>query len=332
MARILALAFVLPLVQATPTPAPIPAAVNGECDDVDAPRLGGNCFNNVTWALETGLEDFPDYYVNYTRYSLSPATSRYDMQCVLYHMREVYGVTPAESAGGHHCPIPCNTNLTDLCPAPTPVPTPATTLAATILVTPAPAPVTSLPTPTPTEPEEDASLSWWMICLLIALAVLTCAGLCLVLTMHRKPAKAAAPKKRALRKVTPPAPLPPPPAPAPMPQPRQVMTYIQQPVHTTAIPVPTAQPLQTTYAAPQALMQMQPVQTTYAPPSLATTYAAPPAQMTYAAPAPQQVQYAQPVQTMQQPVQQYAQPVQQMQTMTQMQPNYQQQPQTPGFY
>jgi len=276
----------------TPAPPPTPApeiAVqkdSSECDDVDAPRTGGTCFGNVTWALETGLRDHPEYYVNYTTVGnkyyvdLTSASTHFDMQCVLWHMRDnTHTVSEVDAAGeaqageGHACPIPCHTNFTSLCAPPTPPPAFDAT----------------------TESPTTAGVPWWVWLLVGVLVVGAILAAIYAFCMPKE--KKAPKKKRALQLAA----GPPPPVPL---QPQPVMTYVQhpRPVQTHTVMVPVAQPLPVTYVAPA-------VHTVQAPQQI-QTYAAP---AVHTVQVPQQIQtYAAPaVHTVQAPQIQYVQPVQQ---------------------
>jgi len=236
------------------TPAPPPtaepeqavAAQSSACDNVDAPRAGGTCYGNVTWAMETGLSQHPAYYYNYThqgsKYYVGVPTNRLDMQCILWHMREgTHTVSAADAdneaqAGeGHACPIPCTTNFTTICAPPTTPTTSTTTLLAA----------------------ESGGIPWWVWPLLAVLVLLCCFAAYMMQEEKKAPKK-----KRALKVVPPPPPAPPVPL-----QPQPVMTYVQhpRPVQTHTVMVPVAQPMVTTappvyIQAPQQIQYVQQVQ------------------------------------------------------------------------
>merc|ERR1712232_1471897 len=77
------------------------------CKDISRRSDDPACFSNVTWAIQTGIKLFPQYYVNYT---LSANSPRVDFQCALSSM------TWADHLDNGQfyrfiCPRPCSSRM-----------------------------------------------------------------------------------------------------------------------------------------------------------------------------------------------------------------------------
>jgi hypothetical protein len=254
-----------------------PVGQNFSIDEMKAMK----CSEAMIWAKEIGIEQHPDFYVNFTDDGLMKNSSWQDFQCALYTMKG-----DDEAGTGWNCTYPCTSSLPQ-CPPPTPSGDKDLAGEGT--------------------PSSGSGFPWWAIALialfvigLIAVGIMYAMGMFGKKEGSKKKKRAVKPTKAAA------APAAPDPAPAPPAAPA-VMTappvYLSQPVSTSFVaqPVATAAPVYAVAAPVASVAAPVPMYTAVAPTYTAAEpmYTAAAAVPTYTgtAPAPTYATYAAPVAT-----------------------------------
>jgi len=151
------------------------------CFDV-LPESPGQCYDNLMWAKNTGLDLHPEWYTGFPGLTVNSSVS--DFQYVL-HSKVVSG-----NGTGWQCPLPCTS--TYLVPSTTAAPN---FLAATTMTT------STSTTSTTTTIESSSALPWWCWLLLLLLAVLFCCVVAVAARAYilKTRSKQSPKKKRAAR-------------------------------------------------------------------------------------------------------------------------------------
>jgi len=210
----------------------------------------GQCYQNILWAKETGLEKKPEWYSDFP--SLNVNSSNNDFQYVL-HAKIASG-----EGTGWECPLPCSSSfIASTTPA-----APATTIA--VLGLSSPTTTTTLTTTTTTSTLDNGSaLPWWAWPLLLGLCGLCLAAAAAAVYFYKKK-RGVKKSKRAVKSM---------PVPAPAAAPAAAQESAPAPC--TAAPAPTlhavpvnymaAAPIQYAAASPQVPLRALPVQSVAMP-------------------------------------------------------------------